>query len=344
MHESYLTVFFEEMNRNFPNEWCVLHSYETLPQYSASDVDMAFSGTNVSSLEILIVEVGNKTGWQLYQKLWYDVETCFYYVLKQTDADVFLALDFLIDNKGIGRYGFKTSMLTNQCVMTPNTFPVPNPEVAFSYKLIKRIVKKRSLTEDKPYLMQQYAKSNGAKIQEFLEGQFGIRGSSLIKEFLTAKENTLTSKEIAYVNTERKRLGSNFKNKLSYVSWQLKRIVNRVFYPSGMILYTPPLNTDELALLTHELETRVGILFRFTRSNPARSYKINFTSFVGSTLVLCPLRHHKQQKAIQYTWFSKKSLDVDLEGKHDIKVMADLYYTSILQTLWDRIADRTLSS
>ena len=199
MHESYLTVFFDRMNRKFPNDWCVLHSYETLPQFSESDVDMAFSGTSISALEELISEVAKTTGWRVYQKLWYDVESCFYYVLKQNDTDVFLALDFLIDNDGLGKYGFKTSVLTNLCLMTPEKFPIPNSEVAFSYKLIKRIVKKKSLADDKRYLMEQYGLSDSNKIDMFLTKQFGNPGNEMIRKFLTVERSSTQNRTIRTV-------------------------------------------------------------------------------------------------------------------------------------------------
>jgi len=65
------------MNIDFKDQWCVLHSYDSLPYFSESDVDMAFSGTDTHKLEKLVINVAEKTGWQLYQKLWYDVKKCF---------------------------------------------------------------------------------------------------------------------------------------------------------------------------------------------------------------------------------------------------------------------------
>ena len=100
-HESFLVPFFKEMNTEFQDKWCVLHSYETLPYYSESDVDMAFSGTNIDALELLIKRMAKATEWVLLQKLWYDVQKCYYYVLRHAESGTLLAIDFLIDNDGI---------------------------------------------------------------------------------------------------------------------------------------------------------------------------------------------------------------------------------------------------
>ena len=343
MHESYLTVFFDRMNRKFPNDWCVLHSYETLPQFSESDVDMAFSGTSISALEELISEVAKTTGWRVYQKLWYDVESCFYYVLKQNDTDVFLALDFLIDNDGLGKYGFKTSVLTNLCLMTPEKFPIPNSEVAFSYKLIKRIVKKKSLADDKRYLMEQYGLSDSNKIDMFLTKQFGNPGNEMIRKFLTVEDYVLANDDMNYLNNKRGKLTSNFANKTKNILWQIRRITNRVFYPSGMIIYVPQLKTEQLELLKDELESRLDILFRYICLNPNNSFKYNFTSFVGSTLVLCPVRKYNPSKLIRYNWGSKKSFELKFENTNDIKLVAENYSSAILKALSDRIVNRVVS-
>lgn len=346
MHESFLTVFFEQMNDNFKNKWCVLHSYETLPYYSESDVDMAFSGTDIYALEKLILAVANLTGWCLYQKLWYDVETCFYYVLKQNGSNVFLALDFLMDNNGLGKYGFKTSVLTSECIMTSNKFPIPNPEVAFSYKLVKRIVKKRSLLADKNYLMEQYSLSDSNKLDLFLTNQFGNLGNEMITKFLTIKEHMLAKTDIHYLNNNRRKLTANFQNEVRILLWQIRRVFDRIFHPSGMIIYVPELKEEQLELFKNEMSDRLDILFRFIIVNPANSLKVNLTSFVGSTLVICPLKKNSKKKSINYNWFSRKRLDMKLDGfdnENTIKLMADSYSDSILEVLSKRLSNRIVS-
>ena len=334
MHESYLTVFFEQMNIKFLNEWCILHSFENLPKFSESDVDMAFSGTDVSGLEALIVDVANKTGWSLFQKLWYDVETCYYYVLKKNDSDVLLALDFLMDNNGIGRYGFNTKMLTRDNVLYNELFPIPNPEVAFCYKLIKRIEKKRSLDEDKEYLMSQYSISNSNRINIFLKQQFGQSGKELIDDYLSDKIN-LDKESLALLVKKRKQHTSNILSSIRYFYWETKRTINRIFYPCGIHITIPVLNDFEQKIFVEALGEKVDILFRFVKLNKENSLKTNFISMSGSTLVINSKLNFNGKKAIKYQWFKSLSIkpsELNIKEKN-IEMLVDTYYDFILQSL-----------
>ena len=168
------------MSLKYKNSWCVLHSYETLPFFSHSDVDMAFSDSDIKGLENLIYDVALNNGWQVLQKLWYDIETCYYYILKDKNSEVYLALDFLIDNKGLGRYGFKTSILTDACRVIKTNIPVPNHEVAFTYKFVKHLVKKRELNDDSEYMDYHYSNSDKDHLIRHLKSQFGAKSLGLI--------------------------------------------------------------------------------------------------------------------------------------------------------------------
>lgn len=334
MHESYLTVFFEQMNNKFTNEWCVLHSYETLPHYSESDVDMAFSGRDIDGLESLIVKVAKSTGWSLYQKLWYDVETCFYYVLKRKDSNVFLALDFLMDNDGIGRYGFTTKILTNESILFNNLIPIPNPEVAFCYKLVKRIEKQRSLIEDKEYILEQYTNSDPHKIDDFLIEQFGKSGSKLVNEYLKGNSE-LTKENIDSLKKERKKLTSNLLSSTKYAYWETIRFCNRILYPRGLQITIPSLKEDELKLFVDLLGKRVDILFRFIKFSENRSSKATFFAMAGSTLLINKREDFKGYNAIRYNWFSMFSIkESELNtAEGNVHELVNIYYKVLLQVL-----------
>ena len=186
IHKSYLEPFFKEMNHKYKNNWCVLHSYETLPFFSNSDVDMAFS----------------------------DIETCYYYILKDKNSEVYLALDFLIDNKGVGRYGFKTSILTNKCRVIRSSIPVPNHEVAITYKFTKRIVKKRELIEDIKYMDYHFKRSNRNNLMLLLESQFGKKSLGLINKCLENKNYLIDDTDCNILLKNRKKqynYSANFK-------------------------------------------------------------------------------------------------------------------------------------
>ncbi len=336
-HESYLVPFFKAMNIHFPEQWCVLHSYETLPFFSASDVDMAFSGDNIKSLEVVITEVAQENDWEVFQKFWYDLQSCYYYVLKQKETDIFLALDFLIDNQGIGAYGFKTTILTQGALQIKGLIPIPNHEVAFCYKLIKRIVKKRSLKEDKSYLLRHYNSADVKKIDSILVGNLGEQGKNTVINYITTEGAALGLNEIQGLNDILKRKKKKFSKSFNRKYWQFKRVIYRVLYPSGMIIQIPEMSEKELDLFINSLSNKVGLLFRFIKLNNSNSLIKSFKGFCGSTLVINPQINFNYKKAILYGWSKNKEVQFENNLKmNNIQEMVDLYYASILKTLLDR--------
>ncbi len=340
-HASFLIPFFKKMNLEFADKWCVLHSYETLPYYSASDVDMAFSGKDIFALENLIKRLAKQTGWVLLQKLWYDVQNCYYYVLRHDESDTLLAIDFLMDNDGIGKYGFTTKSLTKNCVLIKDCFPVPNAETAFCYKLVKRIVKKRSIQEDESYLASQYDVADKAKVNTILTHQFGKKGKEPILTYLTDKNKTLAVKDIILLNKIRQREISSIGNRFKYLFWEIKRTLNRVLFPSGMLISIPNMDKEKLVIFTNTLEKKVGILFRFVRLNETNSKMVNLKGFVGSTLIICPNRNLKSEITIKSTWRSGNSVKFNTgSGKYNAEEWANHCFIAIIEALEARMQNK----
>ena len=336
-HESYLRPFFETMNNEFHNQWCVLHSYETLPFFSSSDVDMAFSSTNVLKLEKLIVDLGKTNGWSIYQKLWYDVQFCLYYVLKKDNEDIFLALDFLIDPKGIGKYGFSTSVLTHNCNQHNIIIPIPNNEIACCYKLVKRIVKKRLLDKDDTYIKNHYALSDSKVIAKVLSQHFNKESVSLLLRYLNGTKDYLTETEISQLNHIRIKHISTSKRKMRFNFWNANRVLNRIFIPKGIIINIPNLEQKELEEFTNLLSTKVDILFRFVELNKTDSFLNNFKLIIGNTLIINPKKKYNPKKAIRLHWLYPRTASVPVHTELDlvlsINQMVDFYYQAILHNL-----------
>lgn len=334
-HESFLNPFFKQMNKMFPDRWCVLHSYENLPFFSQSDVDMAFSSPNIGALEILIKNIANNKEWTIYQRFWYDTEKCLYYVLKN-DKDIFLALDFLVDNNGIGRYGFETSLLTYKCSTYHEFIKIPNNEIAFSYKFVKRIVKKRPLEEDQKYLFQHYNLSNHKRVSTILTNQFGLNGIKLIQKRLNKNSLLFTVDEVNFLIKEKRKI---FIQKLKFINkiyWESRRVFNRIFYPCGIIINIAELQEDEMKIFLKLLTTKVGILFRYVLLNKSNSIKMNLKGIMGSSLVVCPVKNFNQDKAIKLHWLYSNYKGIVLKEHIDIEDLANQYYVLILDALLSR--------
>lgn len=302
-HKSFLEPFFLEMNGRFPEAWCVLHSFETLPDYSDSDVDMALSSEDVEALERLIVNVGQSTGWSVYQKLWYDEKYCFYYVLKQNGKDHYLALDFLIDNEGIGVYGFKSSILTQDCLIFKDQIRIPSHEAAFCYKLVKRIYKERSLDEDEAYLKEHFNLSDKTKVREILTEQFGEEGSLFILNLFNQRDLVFLPEHQDYLSKLKEKYFFDFNRRTKKKTWYWLRLLNRVIYPTGLILSIPYLDENNLEKFHKMLEGKVDILFRKVSSYPTNSSLKNVKACLASTLIIVPRSELKKSQKIKISWY-----------------------------------------
>ena len=336
IHKSYLEPFFKEMNHKYKNNWCVLHSYETLPFFSNSDVDMAFSDSDVVGLENLIYGVAIKNGWLVLQKLWYDIETCYYYILKDKNSEVYLALDFLIDNKGVGRYGFKTSILTNKCRVIRSSIPVPNHEVAITYKFTKRIVKKRELIEDIKYMDYHFKRSNRNNLMLLLESQFGKKSLGLINKCLENKNYLIDDTDCNILLKNRNEI---LKQKSSIIIRQIlkfKRIIHRIYYPSGIIIYVPILQKEKLELFRATLEKKVDIAFRFVKLNKTNSLINKIKWMSGSTLVICVTSNIKSSGKIRWGWLKIKKINLEDNNLNDMDFLSEIYKEEIIKILSHR--------
>lgn len=336
-HKSFLIPFFKEMNNMYPEKWCVLHSYESLPYYSKSDVDMAFSGTNINDLEKLIVETAKKSGWKIYQKLWYDSKQCFYYVLKNSSTDVLLAIDFLIDNNGIGKYGFKTSILTNRCDTFNEIVKIPNSEVAFSYKFVKRIVKRIPIIADEKYLLDHYHASEHKIVDKIMQEQFGNFGVDILKEHFKNKNFLLDNKEIDMLNKIKKdRFNKSIIKPIQKLYWESSRFLNRISHPCGIVINVPKLPENDLNRLRDILNEKLSIMFRFVKINRSSSIKNNIKALIGSTLMITPVNNFNKNSAIQKHWLASKYISLDDIKENDwdnIEKISQIYYIKILETL-----------
>jgi len=61
--------------------YCVLHGYDTLPESTTSDVDIAIDHSRRTKLDSIVTEVSLKTGFLITQKIYYDIPHCYFYVL-----------------------------------------------------------------------------------------------------------------------------------------------------------------------------------------------------------------------------------------------------------------------
>lgn len=333
VHKSFLVPFFEEMNKSFKDKWCVLHSYETLPEYSSSDVDMALNSDETHKLENLILNVSKKTGWDLYQKLWYDIDKCFYYVLFLKKTKIFLAIDFLIDKKGIGKYGFSTKVLTKNCNTFKNFIPIPNNTVSFCYKFVKRIFKQIPLEKDKEYLTEHYNSANREQINIIFKKQFGSEVTKKLLEKFSNKDFIFNDYEIKKLYSKKIEL-QNKKNRLIKYICIVNRKLNRVIKPCGLIISIPLINKEELEEFRLQIINKTDLLFRYVIINKNNSFFTNFKSLCGSTLVITS--NSKNNIEISNHWLLPKVYKDNLNKEFTNEELVEKSFQLLLGVLKDR--------
>lgn len=239
--EDILVPFFNELSHR-KISYCVLHSYDTLPETVGSDLDIAMKIDKIADVESLLSDVATDNDWEIIQRLWYDIPLCFYYVLKSKKRPFrSVAIDILVDPDGIGRYGFSAETLIHGRV-NHSLFYHSDPSVEFCYKLTKRVRKGVFKDEDKEILNLLFSQGDPKLIKDILTDHYGknmaerliaiFQSDSGFQGYLE-KISTLSITQLL-----RKRYRSPaivFKR----AHWQTRRILHRITRPAGLVVTLP---------------------------------------------------------------------------------------------------------
>jgi len=233
----YLSAFFERLNEN-KIRYCVLHSYEDLPAYAPSDVDMAVASADLQKAETVLFEVSDSLGFKVIQKLYYDIPRCYYYVVFFRD-DVgtpgFVQLDLLNDDRGLGRYFMKTETLL-EGRRQYNGFYVPSVPVEACYLLIKKIIKGRSSPEHEARLkalLEEDCESVTGMITRYFGKESGSDVQKLIKG-AGPSDLTAIAKRLRKALTLRQEMLKPHLRVLS-ILWFARRTLERLLCPTGLV-------------------------------------------------------------------------------------------------------------
>jgi len=257
----FVETFFAYFEKSFV-PYCILHSYETLPEHASSDIDIAVDLEQKQNLDALIIRTASETGFIIVQKLYYDVPACFYYVLAGNNAEgtSVVQLDFLIDSIGINRYLLTSSELLAERAKYKN-FYIPSHGMQAVYLLIKKTIKNK-------FLEKHFYKLKELYIQKPLEVSNTIDKylSSKIRKEVIAAIDGKSGDELAVLVPD---INSVIKKK--YVSknilkflWEIKRILFRFLNPTGLLVVVlSPDGGGKSSMCKSILEKLLG-LFRKT--------------------------------------------------------------------------------
>jgi len=219
--------------------YCVLHSYDRLPEFTASDVDMAVDKVGLKKVDRIVFELAEELGFKVIQKLYYDVPHSYYYVLFFRDAEGlpgFIQLDFMNDELGIGRYLLKTrDLLTGRRKL--GELYIPSAPAEACYLLIKKVVKQSILPEHQAKLKASYAKDSRG-VEWLLKRYFGRKNLPRIRRLIF---HTEPEKEVDILRilktaiTMRHRLLRPHLMVLKGL-WLAKRVFERIIRPTGLVV------------------------------------------------------------------------------------------------------------
>ncbi len=235
--ESFLTALFDQ----FASEsvrYCVLHSYESLPAYAPSDVDMAVVSDDLEKAERLVFDVSKSLGFKVIQKLYYDIPRCYFYVVFFRDEDGrpgFVQLDFLNDDYGIGRYILKTEVLIEGRRQYKNFF-IPSVPVEACYLLIKKVVKGKFSPEHEVKLRELFEKG-GSAVAGMMTCYFGEDCTDDIKKLIHGTDPSEQTNIIGRLRESLSLRHRTLKPHLRVLGmlWFAKRSLGRILSPTGLI-------------------------------------------------------------------------------------------------------------
>lgn len=220
--------------------YAVLHSWQALPRVAVSDIDMIVDKNDKNRLEHILKNVSDKTGWRFVNKLWYDVPWCYYFVFVSSDGNASVALDFICDPTGIGAYGVKTNKVLAHREYNGLLWHLTT-ESELAYKLAKRLVKGVFKEEDFEFVRSYYAQSDKKVLK--------IRMSELMSESVVSWLMSLMGRDdvnredfegfMRSMSPAFKFFGRRWRISFNPKWWllQVKRIVHRMKYPTGYVLY-----------------------------------------------------------------------------------------------------------
>jgi len=231
---SALNWLFEKLKRDNV-KYCVLHSYETLPDFSESDIDICIERRFFSKIPFILSELENATGWTVVQKIQHEYN-CEYYVLyKLIDNKIeFLQLDFCTDYVRDKRICIENEKLLSD-IREYKNFYIPSISNEILYLTIKKVLK-QNIREKQKETLHRLIHQNQEVAYKTLNKYFNEYYSNLLINSIL--DNNWIAIERNFKELRKHLLKSllymNFKGVIKYYYKDLIRRINRCISPTGL--------------------------------------------------------------------------------------------------------------
>lgn len=212
--------------------YAILHSWQGLPDYLPSDLDIAVSPEELPKLEKALLET---TGARLVQLLQHE-STCCYFVLGIPNGKKieFLAIDAATDYRRNGRVWFSAEELLKNRKKWKD-FWVAGPEVEFKYLLVKKILK-GSLPPQAGRRLQELAQELGTTAKELNQQLLGAHWGAKVLDWLIKGDFQTFESHLQRLKRvlKRERFKQDFLNPMRYWLPEIRRIWHRWRYATGL--------------------------------------------------------------------------------------------------------------
>ncbi len=258
----FLRAMFQRFNEECIS-YCVLHSYERLPEFAPSDVDIAIDGESLNKAEYIIYELADSMEYKVIQMLYYDVPKCFYYVLFFRDANGspgFIQIDLMNDDNGIGRYLMKTAQILAGRRQFKE-FYIPAAPVVACYLLIKKCVKGMMPPEQKMMIKDAFLEDKDGAKKMFIFF-FGKRHLSKIEKIIYGNDSDKEQLKYLKIAAILKHRVLKPQLLIAKVYWLIKRTIKRIFEPTGIVVNLTSPDGGGKSAVADELSARMRSGFR----------------------------------------------------------------------------------
>jgi len=212
--------------------YCVLHSYAGIPHRIKGDLDMCIDRSGHNVIDKVLNEIAVKRGFVIVQKLYYDVPSCFYYVIAKLIRQnvVTIQLDFLYDNIGINRYHLTSKEFLKTRKKYKNFF-ILNPLLECTYILVKKIVKRTIHRADR-IAVRNLCRDNCNEAVDLLI-YFGKKRREMVRDLIWSDDVDATEL-LVKLRTPISRVNLSLFLWLQKVLFEIKRMYYRVVNPTGL--------------------------------------------------------------------------------------------------------------
>ncbi len=214
------------------NKWsyCVLSSWQELPDHIPSDLDIIVNPQDFHGLEISLHGVNGK----LVNLLQHE-STCYYFVLAVSDGETtFIPIDAATDYRRDGFIWFTADELLSGRQEWKG-FRVAAPEVEFRYLLVKKILKAQ-LPEYAAARLTELAESLGPQVDTLAESLLGpVKGKQAVTWIRTGNWEQLLKDLLSLQRALKwQRLRQDPLNPIRYWIPEIGRIWRRWTHPTGL--------------------------------------------------------------------------------------------------------------